>query len=165
MEYKMDHQADTEAVLKVSRDLAGHCRGNAAFANTVFAIYGVSSKAGRYCDRNANRVPWWRYIIGEAFKADFPPITADTAPSPAAAKMIETELARYRGRKILPTQDAVEATIGYIKERQGILGEALKLMRGRTRERELGKAMSAAAEVLSVLSVRTLGCVEIVKVS
>lgn len=112
-----------------------HAAGNMPASNTLFAVYGVASSAGRFADNfRYNNSPYPGVLGDIARDCD---IVADEqeyrfsaanrrlelTPSRAASGILEHGLSRDRGRKIPMTPAAHRALLAYYAERVALLGE------------------------------------------
>jgi hypothetical protein len=119
-----------------------HCT---AFVNTIFAVYGISSRMGGYYDNHVNECSAWRYLL-EADMHMSIPFERNSKLSPAAVNMEAAKIERNRGRKLPPTKQAVAAMIEYLEERQAILEDAISIMNAGQRVGTFRKALSKTHE-------------------
>jgi hypothetical protein len=122
--------------ISLTKTFTAHRRDQCAFANSIFAVYGVASPLGRLVDKFStlnsyvltvlrHDFPWvgreaglWTYD---------PPNERGATPTPAAQAMMDPGLSRDRGRKVPTTIATDRALIAYAAERLALLIRAQAL--------------------------------------
>jgi hypothetical protein len=120
-----------------------HEAGISAAANTIFAVFGVASRQGRFADRfaynNLIEPPWVEDLaydrgVRVRHEADVRGISQRPA-SVAARAIMSSGLSRNGGRKIPMTEVARRALVGYYAERLELLAATDRLfMKARSRD-------------------------------
>jgi len=137
----MDKTTHAAKIKHLARRLAAHEIGVSPFSDSIWAVFGVSSPPGRYCDQRT--YTWCGPILEAAWcfhgEKGLHPLHIDEQPSVAAAKMRRAAVSRARGPKVALQQATMDALIGYLAERIALLdeiAEAIKAMPARLFQRQ-----------------------------
>jgi len=123
-----------------------HDNDHCASINTLFAVFGITSKCGRIADNfSYNNTPYSTWLADIAFDAgvgdneERPSL--EGPQSDAAREMEESRLTRSGGRKVPLTSQAQKALLHYYRERLEILSRTDAFL-AESRPRELHRYLS-----------------------
>jgi hypothetical protein len=146
------------AAVDLLRRWQAHELGVAASSNTLFAVLGVASPAGRFADRptyNNPPYPMWLADIAYDHGVEVPPRPESVPPhwphSPAAAAMVEHGLSRGGGRRVAMTATAHMALLGYYREKIVLLSEIRAAVEDSSRRMLVRRHLDACVALLERL--------------
>ena len=146
------------AAVDLLRRWQAHALGGAASSNTLFAVFGVGSPAGRFADKSTYKnppYPMWLADIAYDHGVEVPPrpegLPRDHLHSPGAAAMVEYGLSRGGGRRVAMTEAAQMALLGYYREKIVLLNEIRAAVEGSSRRMLVRRHLGACVALLERL--------------
>jgi hypothetical protein len=146
------------AAINLLRRWQAHELGGGASSNTLFAVFGVASPAGRFADRstyNNPPYPMWLADIAYNHGVEVPPrpegLPRDHPHSPGAAAMVEHGLSRGGGRRVAMTAAAQMALFGYYREKIVLLNEIRAAVEDSSRRMLVRRHLGACVALLERL--------------